>query len=152
MPNGSVLCIYIADDAGEPMRMVDEVMAITGAGLLGDRYEKTQGSFNREHPGSRQVSLIDGIIEGSGFTYPETRRNIATVNVDLMSLIGKEFRIGDAVMRGVAPCDPCDRPSKLAGKDINFKKAFRERGGIIAEVLTDGIIKQCSLIVPLAKN
>lgn len=160
MENGRVLAVFIAPVAGAPMQWVEQVKAIAGLGLVGDdhdRYAKGMGSFSQGKIGSRQVTLINGIFfPGSGFEYCESRRNIITDGIELIRCIGNEFRIGDVLLRGrenaKGYCEPCDRPSKLAGKKISFAKAFSDRGGIIAEILTDGIIRVDDPIIPPPKN
>jgi MOSC domain-containing protein YiiM len=146
-----VIGIFIAPTAGAPMRSVQAAQAIAHAGLEGDRYSTGSGSWNKDRKGKRQISIMDL----SAFSeankrfvvpyHPEwTRRNIITDNVDLMSLIGKEFRIGPVKVRGVKYCEPCDRPdvlSKQHGFDRQgFKTAFEKTAGILVEVLNDGII------------
>src|SRR3989338_6300013 len=138
--NGRVIGIFVCPIAGERMQEVLEVEAIAGAGLKGDRYCDGKGSFNsKSGVGNRQVTLINGIFfEGSGFYYPESRRNIVTMDVELMLLIGREFQVGAAKFRGVKYCDPCNRHSKLCDKPKSFKEAFFDRGGLIAEVIESG--------------
>jgi MOSC domain-containing protein YiiM len=118
------------------------VEAIVGQGLKGDRYSTGEGSFNKGKQGKRQVTLMNSIFFAeSGFEFKDSRRNLFVEGVELMWLIGREFQIGTARFRGVKYCDPCTRPSKLAGKSTSFKEAFFDRGGLLAEVLEDGIIK-----------
>ncbi len=87
-------------------------------------------------------------IEGSGFTPEETRRNIVTRDVELMWLIGREFQIGEARFRGLKYCDPCQRPSKLSGKFVDFTRSFHDRGGLISEVIVSGLIRRGDAIIP----
>ncbi|HHT9145876.1 MAG TPA: MOSC domain-containing protein [Candidatus Wunengus sp. YC61] len=137
-----VIGIFVCPVAGERMQEVFEVEAIAGAGLKGDRYCTGEGSFNKGNQGKRQATLINGMFfEGGSFYYPESRRNIVTMDVELMWLIGREFQIGNARFRGVKYCDPCNRPNKLCGKSQSFKEAFFDRGGIVAEILEGGLIK-----------
>ncbi len=149
MQNGNVIALYIAPIAGAPMDAVEEVEAILGCGLRGDRYATGEGSFNKGAQGKRQVTLINAIFfPDTHFDYIESRRNIVTQGVELMWLIGKEFQIGDARMRGVKYCDPCLRPSELAGKTDSFRNEFSDRGGLVVEVLESGVIKVGSAIMP----
>lgn len=153
MTEGKVTALFICPVAGEPMQRVNEVEAIAGAGLKGDRYAIAQGSYSKGEKGRRQVTLINGIFfPGSGFDYIDSRRNIVTEGVELMWLIGKEFQIGTARMRGVKYCDPCARPSKLAGRQRSFKTEFFDRGGLIAEIIEDGVIKEGDLVIPSPKG
>ena len=149
MPNGIVRAICIATNAGEQMQQVDEVEAITSAGLKGDRYCTGEGSFNKGAQGKRQVTLINGIFfEDNGFEFIDSRRNIITLDVELMWLIGRDFKIGEATFHGVKYCDPCQRPTKLSGKSRSFQEVFFDRGGLVAEVIEGGVIKVGNSIIP----
>lgn len=153
MTAGVVQAICIAPAAGAPMTRVDSVMALAGSGLAGDRYSAAEGSWNKGKAGKCQVTLINGLfLPGSGYEDVETRRNIVTLGVELMDLIGKEFRVGEATLRGVRYSDPCERPGKLAGKSVSFKEAFHDRGGLVAEILESGLIAVGCAIVPPPKH
>lgn len=135
------------------MQRVLEVMALAGQGLEGDRYCNGSGSWNKKTGiGNRQVTLINGrLVAGTPFSYADTRRNIVTDGVELMWLIGREFKIGDAIMHGVKYCDPCNRPSTLSGKK-GFESAFHDIGGLVAEIVTSGLIHFESPIIPPSKD
>ncbi|MFM2383677.1 MAG: hypothetical protein RIQ72_249 [Candidatus Parcubacteria bacterium] len=144
----SIGSVIICPTAGAPMQAVQSVRALAGLGLEGDRYATATGSFNRGKPGNRQVTLINGIFfPGSGLEYRDSRRNIITQDVELMWLIGREFQVGTSTFRGVKYCDPCNRPSSLAQRERNFKDAFFDRGGLIAEVVIEGVIAIDSPII-----
>ena len=147
--NGTVIAICISPEAGGPMQEVQEVEAIAGAGLKGDRYGTGDGSFNKGKQGARQVTLINGLFfQGTEYSYKDSRRNIVTMGVELMWLIGREFNVGEARFRGLRYCDPCERPTKLSGNKQSFKDTFHDRGGLIAEVLQGGTIKTGDEVVP----
>lgn len=153
MNTPTVVAICISPAAGAPMQQIPEVEAIAGAGLKGDRYAEASGSFNKGRPGKRQVTLMNAVFfPESGFTYTESRRNIITQNVELMWLIGREFKIGEALFKGIKYCDPCDRPTGLAKKDKSFRETFHDRGGLIAEVVQSGTIRTGDAIVPPPKG
>src|SRR3954453_464119 len=69
----------------------------------------------------------------------ETRRNVVVEGVDVYALLHREFRIGAVRLSGSEPTLPCRIPSAVAGK-TGFAEAYHGRGGIRAEVLSDGII------------
>lgn len=147
--NGTVLAIFIAPAQGEPMQSIREVQAIAGQGLEGDRYAAGLGSFNEGKIGRRQVTLINSaFFPGTGFEFADSRRNIVTKDVELMYLIGREFQVGEARLRGVKYCDPCQRPSKLAGKSQSFKEAFQDHGGLVAEIVEGGRIREGDTVIP----
>jgi MOSC domain-containing protein YiiM len=136
----TVLHIFVASEKGAPMRSLGSVRALPGAGLEGDRYATASGSWNAGKPGNRQVSIIS--LEpflGTAFSPEQSRRNIIVEGIETPSLIGKTFVIGSAILRGVKYCTVCNRPDDLSGK-TGFKEIFRERGGILAEVIEGGEI------------
>jgi hypothetical protein len=148
-----VTAICICPVAGKIMQEVEAVEAIAGFGLKGDRYASGGGSFNKGKPGERQVTLINDLfIDGSGFEYVDTRRNISVRGTELMYLIGREFDIDEARMRGIKYCDPCERPNTIAGNSKSFKATFFDRGGLIADVVKSGWIRRGSLVVPPKKG
>ena len=104
---GKLVGIYTAAAEAAPMEAHDEIAAIAGAGLDGDRYAASAGAFSDKPGGGREVTLIarEGIAaaNGEGVTVGEheTRRNLVTEGVDLDQLVGRTFRVGDVVLRGV---------------------------------------------------
>lgn len=151
--NGTIVEICISPIAGAVMQSVSEVRALAGRDLEGDRYATEEGSFNRGKKGHRQVTLMNAIFfKGSGFEFKESRRNIFVEGVELMWLIGREFQIGTSRFRGVKYCDPCARPSTLSGNSRVFKEVFFDRGGLIAEIIEEGLIKIGDAVIPPKKQ
>ena len=152
-----VVALYTCASASQPMEVCVQVRALAGSGLVGDRYATNQGTLSRSaRQAVRQVTLIarEAIEEANGdltkrglapFGVHETRRNIVTEGVDVNSLLGREFQVGNVRMRGAEPTRPCHRPSALVQK-TGFAEAFANRGGLRAEVLSDGIINVGDLI------
>lgn len=154
MREGRVIAICIGPVAQKPMREVEGVLAIEGAGLEGDRYCGGEGSYNRKKgAGYRQVTLMNArFFQGSGFEFRDARRNIFTDGVELMDLIGREFDIGEARFRGQRYCDPCLVPTSLSGSELDFREAFHDRGGLIAEVIRGGMIRRGDRVIGPPKN
>ena len=152
-PQGKIVGIFIARDAGGPMLEMPEVTALAQRGLDGDRYCRGEGSFNRERVGRRQVTLINyHFFHGSGFEPVHSRRNLITHGIELMWLIDREFKVGKATLRGVKYCDPCRRPGRLADISTNFDQVFHDCGGLIAEVILGGLIRKDDPIVGPSKD
>ena len=55
--------------------------------------------------------------------------------------------MGSVECRGTGPCEPCDYLAGLTGKPV--LKPLVHRGGLRADVLTDGVISVGDEIVPL---
>ena len=142
---GLVQEIYIAAYSGEPMQSMSSVEAVVGCGLRGDRYVNRTGFWSGVD--DRQVTLIEAeILENiqedtqlpvlSG----EHRRNIVTRGIRLSQLLGKRFRIGEAIFEYAGPRPPCSHIQSLTVRGT-AKALFGQRGGIAARVLHSGIIK-----------
>src|SRR5712691_10217807 len=100
MFQGSVVSIHIAPAAQEQMVAVNEVQAIPGKGLAGDRYCQQAGTFSKPQP-DRELTLIESeAIEaftsemGVDYAAATARRNLVTHGVPLNHLVGREFQIG----------------------------------------------------------
>jgi len=144
MWKGTVESIYIASTATGPMEARDQAIAIPGAGLEGDRYALKQGTFYKPEP-DFELTLIEAeAIEALcrdynvELTARESRRNIVTRGVPLNHLVGRDFRIGDVRIRGIRLCEPCDHLQRLTEKQVI--KGLRHRGGLRAQILTEGAI------------
>ena len=61
-----------------------------------------------------------------------------TRGVDVNSLVGKRFRIGDVECRGVELCEPCSHLQSLTQPGVI--KGLTHRGGLNADILNDGHI------------
>lgn len=144
---GHVESIHITATAEGAMRSVAEVMAIAGLGLEGDRYAAGKGTFSPKPKPSRQVTLIEAeAIEALerelGLVLPpgETRRNLITRGVALNHLVGRDFTVGQARLRGHELCEPCGDLARMTGKP-QILPGLIHRGGLRAEILEGGLIQ-----------
>jgi MOSC domain-containing protein YiiM len=149
---GRVEAIAVAEVATGPMRLVGHAQAIAGRGLHGDRYASKAGTFTpaRSGPGY-DLTLIRAealdelrLPDGRRLGYDEARRNVITRGIDLNALVGHRFRIGDVECLGQRLCEPCAHLERLTTKGI--LRGLIHRGGLRADVLTDGQIDTGSLI------
>jgi len=145
MWNGTVHSIHIASAATEPTRPVEQVRALPGVGLEGDRYALEQGTFSKPLP-EYELTLIEAeAIEALKRDYEvelapgEARRNVVTQGVPLNHLVGREFSVGGVRVRGIRLCEPCDHLQKLTGCPLI--KGLLHRGGLRAQILTEGTIR-----------
>jgi len=146
MWTGTVVSIFIAPSAAEPIQSVGQVRVVAGKGLEGDRYFEGRGTWST-HPGSgREVTLIESetldalVGEGGPHFEPGShRRNVVTRGVPLNHLVGHDFRIGEVVFRGMRLCEPCEHLEKLNQPGI--KMAILHRGGLRADIVQEGTIR-----------
>jgi len=152
---GAIVGIYVAPGEGVPMQARDEVRAIAGKGLEGDRYAIEAGKFSgkRLEDAQRAITLIEreaieNAVDEYGVTLgeQETRRNLVTTGVALNHLIGHEFTVGEVRMRGVDLSHPCAYLEELTREGV--RKMLVHRGGLRAEVLSDGPIRVGDAVLP----
>jgi hypothetical protein len=138
---GTVEALSVAGSAGEPARLLEEVLAIAGRGLEGDRHVTGRGTFPSGAPGSA-LTLIEAEVCES-FDPPlepsDHRRNVVTRGIDLNTLVGYEFTIGDVPCRGMRLCEPCTVVQRYVGRPV--LRALVHRGGLRADILHDGTIR-----------
>lgn len=136
--SGELMWIGVRPSKGEPMIVVDEVLADTRSGLIGDRYNGNSGR--------RQVTLIQhehlAVLEsmlGKAIAPEVLRRNLLIKGVNLLALKNCQFKIGEAVFQMTGLCHPCSKmENKLGAGGYN---AMRGHGGINAQVLQGGLIR-----------
>jgi len=154
MFTGRLVGIYTTPEAAAPLASHAEVRAIDGAGLDGDRYATKVGTYsNREGP-HRQVTFIEREVIanvndecGVELAEHETRRNLVTEGVPLLHLIGRTFRVGDVVFRGIKSAPPCVHLEKLTRPGV--RAALENRGGLRAEIVKGGTLRVGDEIAPV---
>jgi MOSC domain-containing protein YiiM len=145
MWTGKVESIHIASAAEAPARALDQAVVTPGVGVEGDRYALKQGTFYKPEP-DFELTLIEAeAIEALRRDYDvelaagDARRNIVTRGAPLNHLVGKDFTIGAVRIRGIRLCEPCEHLQKVTGKQLI--KGLRHRGGLRAQILTQGTIR-----------
>jgi MOSC domain-containing protein YiiM len=153
---GELVAIYVAPVGGAPMEARDEVEAIAGRGLVGDRYLDADGTYSgtRIPDDQRAVTLIEEEAVAAAraeeqleLDAAETRRNLVTRGVPLNHLVDREFQVGPTRLRGVKLAEPC---AYLEGKTRpGVRAALIHRGGLRAEILDGGTLRLGDRITPL---
>jgi len=128
-----------------------EVYAKARHGLVGDRYFAHTGTWSHIAGLITQVTLVEWeAVEALKRDHSielnpgSTRRNIVTRGVPLNHLVGWEFKVGDVVLRGVRLVEPCAHLARLT--DHRVLSGLIHRGGLRAEILTDGMIRVGDLV------
>jgi MOSC domain-containing protein YiiM len=154
LPPGSVVEIWLAPAAAEPMRRVPSVEAVAGRGLAGDRYALGGGTWAQYPDLEKQLTLIDrddvaavAAETSSELTAGDTRRNVVTTGVDLPALVGRWFLVGDVLLFGMKRCPPCTHLERLTG--VRLVKAMIDRGGINAAVFAGGLVAEGDPVRPI---
>jgi MOSC domain-containing protein YiiM len=153
MFEGTLIAIYVTGGKREDPQQVPEVQALAGQGLAGDRYCLQQGTFSKPGSPDREVTLIE--IEAIEALSRETqivlepgkaRRNLVTRGVPLNHLVGREFTVGQVLLRGLRLCEPCGHLESLTVKGI--KDGLCHRGGLRSQILQGGVLRTGDSIRP----
>jgi len=133
---GIVAAISVRPERLAPPIVLDQVRAIENKGLEGDR---SKG-------GNRQVTLIQkehiaavaSFLGKESLDFTLTRRNILVEGINLLSLKGKQFHIGEAILEYTGECHPCSRMEEALGE--GGYNSMRGHGGITARIIKTGLI------------
>ncbi len=144
--------MYLAGAAGMAMRPVQSAVAVAGQGLVGDRYQAGTGQWCYDRRLYDDVTLIAvealdaaGAEHGVQLHAGVARRNVETRGVDLLALVGRQFRIGEVVLRGNRACEPCRYLNRVTGQPA--KAALAGRGGLRATLITGGALRIGDLVL-----
>jgi MOSC domain-containing protein YiiM len=138
---GRVESIYIGPDPQGPMRSVDQVVAVAGRGLEGDRYfQPAEDGDPTAEITLIEAEAIDRAVAESGVDIrrEDTRRNVITSGVRLAELLGKRFRVGEVEVEAMEPNPPCRHLAEVAGKPL--LKPLARRGGLRGRIVTGGVV------------
>jgi MOSC domain-containing protein YiiM len=135
--SGTIAWIGIRPSKKAALQSIVSVL-VTDQGLEGDHYSGKSGH--------RHVTLIQaehleavGAILGKEVTPDLTRRNIMVSGINLLSLIDKQFQIGnEVILQTTGLCQPCSRMEENLG--FGGYNAMRGHGGITARVIQGGTI------------
>ena len=146
-----ILNLYVSDGHnyvghhGQPpgtnaIREVDRIECVAGRGIKGDRYFDHKENFLGQitffaEEVYQALKQEFGVDEGSPSMF---RRNVITRGLDLNELIGQEFEIQGLRFRGTEECRPCYWMDQAVAPGA--EEAMRTRGGLRAQILTDGIL------------
>ncbi len=149
---GTVVALFTVDRMSAPMKKMEQLNALAGRGIEGDRYLLSTGTYSKKPEPGRQVTLIkseilDWLKKEFDITVKpeECRRNVVTRDVEINELIGTEFFVGEVRLRAHRITQPCLYLENLLSQP-GLYKALWDNGGISCEIMTGGIIKEGDII------
>lgn len=128
-----------------PVAEQSRIRCVAGRGIEGDRFfdhkldYKGQITFFAWEEYERLCEILD-VHDRTPAVF---RRNVVTAGVDLNALIGAEFEIGGVRFRGHSECSPCSWMDQAFCPGA--EAALRGRGGLRAQILSDGYLETRSL-------
>ena len=137
---GKVLEIGISENKSNKIVNVNEVEAIKGKGLIGEKH------FKENNKKRSQITLIEieninhyNKITGTQIPAINFLRNIVTEGIRLNVLVGKEFFIGKVKVKAHDLCRPCKNLQESL-QQKNTVKELLYTGGLRCEILSSGKI------------
>ena len=157
MSTGSLLEIWRTPTAAAPMQRAPSARLLAGRGLEGDRYALGGGTWAQYPDLEKQLTLVDAADVaavasevGVPLAPGDTRRNLVTTGIDLPSLVGRWFAVGDALLFGAKRCPPCTHLERLTG--ARLVKAMVHRGGVNAGVFVGAEIAEGAVVRPVSED
>lgn len=141
---GRVEALGTATAAAAPIELVRQVTARAGRGLEGDRYFAGVGTFSNPNARGTDITLVEAesfeqiTLPTGKLEFEQARRNVITRGIDLNALVGERFFVGEVECLGQRLCEPCAHLERLTAPGV--LRGFVHRGGLRADILTDGVI------------
>jgi MOSC domain-containing protein YiiM len=127
--------IHFGTEGVRELWAVESATAIEGKGLVGDRHFAAGGARS-----GGALTLVDAAeVERVGLEQGGSRRQVTTTGVDLPSLVGKRFRVGEVECYGVELCEPCAHLESMTRPGMI--KDLLHRAGINADIVSGGTIR-----------
>ena len=143
--NGRVEAIYLAPESEAPTIPVEEVEAVAGKGLVGDRKHRDRLPAGKRQLPGRELTLIEfeaveGLARDTGIELGpgEHRRQVVTRGISLNDLVGRRFAVGPLECVGVELNEPCAHLERLTRPGV--LKGLVHRGGIRADIVRGGTL------------
>jgi len=139
-------------EPGAPLQTVSQIGLVAGKGILGEPRYFGKTSRRTGKPTRRQVSLIEReqIAEHAttlglqSIPPGAVRANIETEGINLIRHIGKEIKIGAAVLFLYEGRTPCHRMDAICAGLRSLMENNRQ--GVMAEIIHSGAIHTNDLI------
>jgi MOSC domain-containing protein YiiM len=149
---GRLEAIVLRPARQQPAYFIDEVEALPGYGLMGDRRSTQERTTPQAR--KREITLLQAehlpLIAQWGnldrLSPLDLRRNLIVSGINLLAMRSPfptsslHWQIGDQVQIEITgPCDPCSRMEKELGHGVY--NAMRGHGGMTARVVVGGILR-----------
>jgi MOSC domain-containing protein YiiM len=141
--------IYISDghrflrrEPGAPgpfeIQSLETAECVAGKGLKGDRFFGFKDNYKGQIT-FFDADLLDAVrekVNAADAPSWATRRNVLISGIDLNTLIGRTFEIGEVTFEGSEECSPCEWMNFAIGEGA--KNFLKGRGGLRARIITSG--------------
>lgn len=141
-PNaGRLEWIGLRPKAREPVAAAEVVQAIADHGLEGDHRASARRGARRQVTliQHEHLAAIATLLRQSAVDPALIRRNLVVSGINLLALKDRRFTIGEVILEGTGPCEPCSRMEANLG--AGGYNAMRGHGGITARIVSGGTLR-----------
>jgi len=156
---GRVASLHLhPSEPGTPLQTVETIEFVEAKGILGEPRYFGRVSRDKGAPNRRQVTLIEreqiaehaAALGLKAIPPGAVRSNVETSGVNLISLIGQEVEIGEAVLYLYAPRDPCAKMDAIC-QGLR-QRMMQNRQGVLAEIRRSGKVRTGDPIRPVSPS
>ncbi len=135
-------------EAGAAFQTVEAIELVAGKGIIGDERYFGRKSRSTGEPSKRQVSLIEreqiaahaAAFEMEQIPPGQVRSNIETTGIELSELVGRQVKIGGAILFFYAHREPCAKMDLI--RPGLRERMLEGRQGVLAQVVSSGMVKR----------
>ncbi|HAK53777.1 MAG TPA: MOSC domain-containing protein [Gammaproteobacteria bacterium] len=136
---GVVRWIGVRPAIGQPVNVLDQVEAVKGQGLEGDRFKARNTDREITLIQEEHIRAVASMLHRDEISPADLRRNIVVEGINLLALKGKTFHVGGVLLEYTGLAHPCSKMEATLGE--GGYNAMRGHGGITARVVDSGRIK-----------
>jgi MOSC domain-containing protein YiiM len=145
---GRVVSLHLhPEKSGEPLRLVEQIEVVAQKGIRGNGRYFGRLSRSTGQPSKRQVTLVEreqiskhAASLGLEMISPgAVRSNIETLGVNLIELIGREVRAGEATLLFYEARTPCEKMDRICEGLRTLMEDQKQ--GVLAQVVRGGVIR-----------
>ena len=135
---GAVRWIGVRPALGQPIEVLDQVEAVVGQGLEGDRFKARNTDREVTLIQQEHIRAVASMLHRDEISPEDLRRNIVVEGINLLALRGKTFGVGAMLLEYTGLAHPCSKMEEKLGP--GGYNAMRGHGGITARIIESGTI------------
>lgn len=154
--NGQVASLHLhPKNPDDGLQSVASIDLVAEKGIRDDHRYFGRVSRSTGKPSRRQVSLTEreriaehaAALGMGAIPAGDIRSNIETMGIDLISLIGRQVAVGEAILYFYEARTPCHKMDKLC-QGLR-ERMENNRQGVMAEVIRSGSVRVGDSVIPI---
>ena len=112
---GVVRWIGVRPAIGQPVKVFDQVEAVMGQGLEGDRFKARNTDREVTLIQQEHIRAVASMLHRDEIFPSDLRRNIVVEGINLLALKGKMFHVGAVLLKYTGLAYPCSKMEEKLG-------------------------------------